>query len=175
MALGEFDIIREFFSQQRVNTDLIPVGVGDDAAVINTRADEQLLISIDTLNLGVHFPQQTSAYDIGYKALAVNLSDIAAMGGEPKWFTLALSLPQVDQDWLSEFTRGLASLANQYQLSLVGGDTTKGPLSITIQIAGTVPTGKSMKRSGAEVGDDIYVTGTLGDACLLYTSDAADE
>ena len=112
MALGEFDIIREFFSQQRVNTDLIPVGVGDDAAVINTRADEQLLISIDTLNLGVHFPQQTSAYDIGYKALAVNLSDIAAMGGEPKWFTLALSLPQVDQDWLSEFTRGLASLAN---------------------------------------------------------------
>jgi thiamine-monophosphate kinase len=164
MALGEFDIIREFFARQRVNTDLIPVGVGDDAAVINTRPDEQLLISIDTLNLGVHFPQQTSAYDIGYKALAVNLSDIAAMGGEPKWFTLALSLPQVDQDWLSEFTRGLASLANQYQLSLVGGDTTKGPLSITIQIAGTVPQGKSLTRSGAQVGDDIYVTGTLGDA-----------
>lgn len=164
MALGEFEIIKEFFSHQRVNTELVPVGVGDDAAVINTRADEQLLISIDTLNLGVHFPEQTSAYDIGYKALAVNLSDIAAMGGEPRWFTLALSLPHVDHDWLKDFTRGLSALANQYQLSLVGGDTTRGALSITIQIAGTVPHGKSLKRSGAQVGDDIYVTGTLGDA-----------
>jgi thiamine-monophosphate kinase len=142
----------------------VPVGIGDDAAVINTSSSEQLLISVDTLNIGVHFPQQTSAFDIGYKALAVNLSDIAAMGGTPKWFTLAMSLPEANHDWLEAFTNGLSSLAQQYQLSLVGGDTTRGPLSITIQIAGTVPTGQSLQRRGARVEDNIYVTGTLGDA-----------
>ena len=94
MPLSEFDIIKEFFAKQQINTDMVPVGIGDDAAVINTSADEQLLIAVDTLNIGVHFPQQTSAFDIGYKALAVNLSDIAAMGGVPKWFTLAMSLPE---------------------------------------------------------------------------------
>ncbi|MBI1425564.1 MAG: thiamine-phosphate kinase [Gammaproteobacteria bacterium] len=164
MPLSEFDIIKEFFASRQINTDLVTVGIGDDAAVINTRSDEQLLISVDTLNIGVHFPQQTSAFDIGYKALAVNLSDIAAMGGVPKWFTLAMSLPEANHDWLEAFTEGLSSLAQQYQLSLVGGDTTRGPLSITIQIAGTVPTGQSLKRRGARVEDNIYVTGTLGDA-----------
>ncbi|MEJ2361858.1 MAG: thiamine-phosphate kinase [Gammaproteobacteria bacterium] len=164
MPLSEFDIIREFFARYHVNTELVPVGIGDDAAVINTASDEQLLIAVDTLNSGVHFPEQTSAYDIAYKALAVNLSDIAAMGGEPKWFTLAMSLPEANRDWLAAFTEGLSSLAVQYQLDLVGGDTTHGPLSITIQIAGTVPRGRSLQRRGAQVGDDIYVTGSLGDA-----------
>ena len=164
MPLSEFDIIKEFFANQQINTDMVPVGIGDDAAVINTSSDEQLLISVDTLNIGVHFPQQTSAFDIGYKALAVNLSDIAAMGGVPKWFTLAMSLPEANHVWLEAFTKGLSSLASQYQLSLVGGDTTRGPLSITIQIAGTVPTGQSLQRRGARVEDDIYVTGSLGDA-----------
>ncbi len=166
MPLSEFDIIKEFFTQQQINTDLIPVGVGDDAAVINTSSTEQLLISVDTLNIGIHFPQQTSAFDIGYKALAVNLSDIAAMGGEPKWFTLAMSLPEANHEWLEAFTAGLSSLAAHYHLSLVGGDTTRGPLSITIQIAGTVPTGQSLQRRGARVDDNIYVTGTLGDAAV---------
>jgi thiamine-monophosphate kinase len=169
MPLSEFDIIKEFFANQQVNTDMVPVGIGDDAAVINTSSDEQLLISVDTLNIGVHFPQQTSAFDIGYKALAVNLSDIAAMGGVPKWFTLAMSLPEANHEWLEAFTKGLSSLATQYQLSLVGGDTTRGPLSITIQIAGTVPTGQSLQRRGARVDDDIYVTGTLGDAAAALT------
>jgi len=164
MPLSEFDIIKEFFARQQINTELVPVGIGDDAAVINTSANEQLLISVDTLNIGVHFPQQTSAFDIGYKALAVNLSDIAAMGGEPKWFTLAMSLPEVNRAWLEAFTEGLSSLASVNKLSLVGGDTTKGSLSITIQIAGTVPTGQSLQRRGARVDDDIYITGTLGDA-----------
>jgi len=164
MSLGEFDIIRKFFANQQVNVDLVPLGIGDDAAVINTNSEEQLLIAVDTLNIGVHFPQQTSAYDIGYKALAVNLSDIAAMGGDPKWFTLAMSLPEADHDWLEAFTSGLSGLANQYQLNLVGGDTTRGPLSITVQIAGTVPRGQSLQRRGACSGDDIYVTGSLGDA-----------
>jgi len=164
MPLSEFDIIKEFFAKQQINTDLVPVGIGDDAAVINTSGTEQLLISVDTLNIGVHFPQQTSAFDIGYKALAVNLSDIAAMGGEPKWFTLAMSLPEANHEWLEAFTAGLSSLAAQHHLSLVGGDTTRGPLSITIQIAGTVPTGQSLQRRGARVDDNIYVTGTLGDA-----------
>lgn len=164
MPLSEFEIINEFFANQQVNTDLVPVGIGDDAAVINTSSDEQLLISVDTLNMGVHFPQQTSAFDIGYKALAVNLSDIAAMGGTPKWFTLAMSLPEANRDWLEAFTEGLSSLAQQYQLSLVGGDTTHGPLSITIQIGGTVPIGQSLQRRGARAEDNIYVTGTLGDA-----------
>jgi thiamine-monophosphate kinase len=164
MALSEFDIIQEFFAAQQINTELVPVGIGDDAAVINTTSGEQLLISVDTLNLGIHFPEKTSAFDIGYKALAVNLSDIAAMGGQPKWFTLAMSLPNANHDWLESFTQGLSSLASQYQLSLVGGDTTRGPLSITIQIAGTVPHGQSLQRCGAHVGDDIYVSGTIGDA-----------
>lgn len=164
MSLSEFAIIKEFFNRYQVNTELVPVGIGDDAAVINTSSDEQLLIAVDTLNIGVHFPEQTSAYDIGYKALAVNLSDIAAMGGVPKWFTLAVSLPEANRDWLAAFTEGLSALAVQYQLDLVGGDTTHGPLSITIQIAGTVPRGQSLQRRGAQVGDDIYVTGSLGDA-----------
>jgi len=164
MPLSEFNIIKEFFAKQQINTDLVPVGIGDDAAVINTSSNEQLLISVDTLNIGVHFPQQTSAFDIGYKALAVNLSDIAAMGGEPKWFTLAMSLPEANHEWLEAFTAGLSSLAAQHHLSLVGGDTTRGPLSITIQIAGIVPTGQSLQRRGARVDDNIYVTGTLGDA-----------
>jgi len=164
MPLSEFDIIKEYFANQQINVELVPLGIGDDAAVINTSSDEQLLISIDTLNIGVHFPQQTSAYDIGYKALAVNLSDIAAMGGVPKWFTLAMSLPEADPDWLEAFTSGLSVLASQYQLNLVGGDTTRGPLSITVQIAGTVPRDQSLQRRGACINDDIYVTGTLGDA-----------
>lgn len=164
MPLSEFDIIREYFERLQVNTDRVSVGIGDDAAVINTSSDEQLLISVDTLNIGVHFPELTTAYDIGYKALAVNLSDIAAMGGVPRWFTLAMSLPEANRDWLAAFTEGLSALATQYELDLVGGDTTRGPLSITIQIAGTVPHGQSLQRRGARVGDDIYVTGSIGDA-----------
>lgn len=164
MSTSEFDIIDEFFTPGECNPELIAVGIGDDAAIINTNPDEQLVISVDTLNIGVHFPAQSSAYDVGYKALAVNLSDMAAMGAEPKWFTLALSLPSVDKAWLNEFSQGMLSLAAEHRICLIGGDTTKGPLSITVQIAGTVPVGQGLQRDGARVGDDIYVTGSLGDA-----------
>jgi len=164
MATSEFELIRRYFTDLGKQRQWLSVGIGDDAAVITPPAGQQLLISIDTLNVGIHFPAQSSAKDIGHKALAVNLSDIAAMGGEPQWFTLALSLPSADEAWLSLFCQGLAELVEQYQLCLVGGDTTRGPLSITIQIAGAIPTEQALTRAGANVGDDIYVTGTLGDA-----------
>lgn len=164
MAGSEFEIIRRYFSPFGTKRDWLAVGIGDDAAVITPPADRQLLVSIDTLNAGIHFPQHTLPIDIGYKALAVNLSDIASMGGEPQWFTLAISLPSSDDNWLTAFCDGIAQLVDKYDLTLIGGDTTRGPLSITIQIAGHVPTGQALLRSGATVGDDIYVTGQLGDA-----------
>ncbi len=164
MSESEFDIIKKYFTEIGQASDWLVMGIGDDAAIITPSAQQQLLISIDTLNQGIHFPEHSSALDIGYKALAVNLSDIAAMGGEPKWFTLSLSLPSIDHAWLKDFCLGLSQLANQYQIKLVGGDTTQGPLSITIQIAGESPAHVVMKRNGARVGDDIYITGTLGDA-----------
>jgi len=121
---------------------------------------------MDTLVAGTHFPVETSAEDIAYKALAVNLSDLAAMGAEPAWFTLGLTLPDSDIDWLQGFSKGLFSLADKYNMQLVGGDTTQGPLSVTIQIAGLLPETKALKRDGAKEGDLIYVTGYLGDAAL---------
>ena len=164
MPSSEFDLIRQYFTRLGKQRQWLSVGIGDDAAVITPEAGQQLLISVDTLNVGVHFPEQSSAADVGYKALAVNISDIAAMGGEPQWFTLALSLPSADEAWLTLFCQGLGELVEQYQLCLVGGDTTRGPLSMTIQIAGTIPLGQALTRNNAHVGDDIYVTGSLGDA-----------
>ena len=167
MSESEFDIIKTYFTHIGASPDWpewLTTGIGDDAAVLNTHPEEQLLISIDTLNVGVHFLDDTQPEDIGYKALAVNVSDIAAMGGQPVWFTLAISLPTVDHDWLKGFSTGLSEMATQHNIKLVGGDTTRGPLSITIQIAGQIPTNQALKRSGAKPGDDIYVTGTLGNA-----------
>lgn len=164
MSESEFDIINTYFSHIGDSSDWLITGVGDDAAVIATNPEQQLLIAIDTLNAGVHFPDTTPADEIGYKALAVNVSDIAAMGGQPIWFTLSLSLPEVNHEWLRGFAAGLSAMASEYNLTLIGGDTTRGPLSATIQIAGIVPKGKALCRSGANIGDDIYVTGTLGDA-----------
>ena len=164
MASSEFDIIRLYFNQFSKQRDWLVAGIGDDAAVINPPVGQQQLIAVDTLNAGIHFPIETSAADIGYKALAVNISDIAAMGGEPVWFTLSLSLPAANEEWLASFCDGMAALIDQYQLTLIGGDTTHGPLSVTIQIAGHVPTGQALLRSGSKPGDDIYVTGYLGNA-----------
>ncbi len=164
MSESEFDIIKTYFTHIGESPDWLDTGIGDDAAILHTHPQEQLLISIDTLNAGVHFADDTPPENIAYKALAVNISDIAAMGGQPTWFTLALSLPEVDHGWLKNFCSGLLEVATKYNLKLIGGDTTRGPLSITIQIAGVVPKGKALYRSGAETGNDIYVTGTLGDA-----------
>jgi thiamine-monophosphate kinase len=162
--MHEFDVITRYFSWDTTSTNNLVLGVGDDAAVLEVPPDKQLVTSIDTLISGVHFPENTSAEAIGHKALAVNLSDLAAMGASPAWFTLALSMPDINNDWLKAFSFGLKSLARQYHVLLVGGDTTRGPLSISIQVMGLVDRGRALLRSGASVHDKIYVTGTLGDA-----------
>ncbi|HIQ14378.1 MAG TPA: thiamine-phosphate kinase [Leucothrix sp.] len=161
--MHEFNLIQKYFTWDNPPRDVV-TAVGDDAAVIDIPHNKQLVTSIDTLVAGVHFPENTSPYSIGHKALAVNLSDLAAMGASPRWFTLALTLPEVDEAWLEDFSVGLKALAQQHDCFLIGGDTTRGPLSISLQVMGVVDTGKALLRSGARVGDKIYVTGTLGDA-----------
>ena len=166
MPLSEFDIIQRYFTRATSPRDDVVLGIGDDAALIVPPAGQQLAIAIDTLVEGVHFPVGTDAYDIGWKALAVNLSDLAAMGAEPAWFTLALSLEQSEPAWLEAFSRGLTDLARQAGIQLVGGDTTRGRLTVTIQIAGYVPPGEALERRGARPGDEIWVSGTPGDAAI---------
>ncbi|TDY01696.1 thiamine-phosphate kinase [Thiohalophilus thiocyanatoxydans] len=166
MPLSEFDIIARYFAQATPGRDDVVLGIGDDAAVIDPPAGQQLAVVIDTLVAGVHFPLETDPYDIGWKALAVNLSDLAAMGAEPAWLTLALTLEQSDEQWLAGFSRGLSELAGQYGLQLVGGDTTRGSLTVTVQVAGYLPPGQALTRQGAAPGEEIWVSGTLGDAAL---------
>lgn len=166
MAIAEFALIERYFNQeQQAQSDLV-LGIGDDAALVNIPNGQQLCVAVDTLVVGVHFPVSTSAFDIGYKALAVNLSDMAAMGATPRWFTLALTLPHTDEKWLKEFSAGLFALAAQHGVALIGGDTTRGPLCISIQILGLLPAGHALLRSAARIGDDIYVSGCVGDAGL---------
>jgi thiamine-monophosphate kinase len=164
--MAEFDWIA-WLKQQAQASDAdngVVLGIGDDAALCQVPPGMQLAISTDTLLAGVHFPNDTAPADIGYKALAVNLSDMAAMGAQPVWFSLALSVPEMDWDWLQPFSQGLLELAREHHVALIGGDTTRGPLSITVTVHGFVPEGQALRRSGAKVGDDIWVTGSLGDA-----------
>jgi thiamine-monophosphate kinase len=171
MPLPEFEVITRYFSQTFPCRDDVVLGIGDDAALCVAPVGMQLVIAIDTLVAGVHFPQTTTPKDIGYKALAVNLSDIAAMGAIPAWMTLALTCPPTtDDNWLADFSCGLRKLAECYQISLIGGDTTAGPLTITIQVIGLAPWQSALYRHGAKPGDGIYVTGTLGDAGLGLAS-----
>jgi thiamine-monophosphate kinase len=143
----------------------VDVGIGDDGAVLTPRPDQQQIQVIDTLVEGVHFPADTSPEDIAYRAVAVNLSDIAAMGGCPRWMTLALTLKTSDEQWVKSFAAGLFTAADEFDVALVGGDTTSGPIvTVTVTVTGDVPTGAAILRSGAKVGDGIFVTGTLGDA-----------
>lgn len=166
MALSEFDIIRRYFAAAGARRADVAVGIGDDAAVVEVPADRQLVLAMDTMVSGVHFPEETAAADIGYKSLAVNLSDLAAMGAEPAWATLALTAPRNDPAWLAAFAEGFSALAREAGVQLIGGDTTRGPLTVTVQVHGFVPRGEAVRRSGARPGDVIYVTGTLGDAGL---------
>ena len=166
MSLSEFELIEQVFKKHCIETPDVICGIGDDAAVIKVPPEMELVLSMDTLVAGVHFSSDTKPQDLGYKALAVNLSDIAAMGAEPRWVILSMTLPDADQSWLEKFMAGFAELANKHAVNLVGGDLSRGPLSITIAIHGLVPEGKTIKRSGAKTGDLIYVTGTLGDAGL---------
>ena len=163
MALGEFDLIAKFFTRTVTRAAL---GVGDDCALFSASPGMQLAVSSDMLVEGRHFLPTVAPQRLGHKALAVNLSDLAACGAAPIAFTLALALPRVDEVFLAGFARGLLALADEHACELIGGDTTQGPLNICITVFGEVPTGQALLRSGARVGDDLYVSGTLGDARL---------
>jgi thiamine-monophosphate kinase len=159
----EFALIERIRARAASRADVV-LGIGDDAALLQVPAGHELVLSTDTLVAGVHFPAETAAADIGWKALAVNLSDLAAMAATPAWVSLALTLPDGDADWLESFLDGFCELADEHGVALVGGDTTRGPLSITIAAHGFVPAGQALRRAGAGANDDIWVTGTLGDA-----------
>lgn len=163
MPLSEFSLIERYFTARPQRQDVV-LGVGDDAALLQVPEGMQLAVSVDTLVAGRHFPDNTAARAIGHKALAVNLSDMAAMGAEPAWATLGLTLPEADEGFIAELAGGLFNLASQYEVELVGGDTVRGPLSLSLQIHGLVPSGQALLRSGASPGDYIFVTGSLGDA-----------
>jgi thiamine-monophosphate kinase len=166
-TLGEFELIRRFFLRPTTTSASqsgVSLGIGDDAAVLDLPAGNQLVAAVDTILEGRHFLPGTDPKSIGHRALAVNLSDMAAMGATPAWATLALSMPSVDTTWLEGFAAGLLDLADTHRVALVGGDTTRGPLTVSVQILGVVPRGTALQRSGAQAGDLIVVTGTLGDA-----------
>lgn len=164
--MGEFELIQHFFQQHRAETmpGSVFLGIGDDAALLRPPEGQVLAVSVDTLVSGVHFPADANPEDIAQRALRVNLSDLAAMGAEPLWFTLALTLPEVSEDWLRDFSRGLFEGAAEFGCTLVGGDTTAGPLSLTIQVMGAVESSRALRRDGAGAGDYVLVTHTLGDA-----------
>ncbi|ALJ29364.1 thiamine monophosphate kinase [Stenotrophomonas acidaminiphila] len=163
MSLDEFALIERIARRTRARADIV-LGIGDDAALLQPAPGQQLAVTADTLNAGVHFPAESAPADIGWKALAANLSDLAAMGAVPAWCTLSLSLPHAEGDWLDAFADGLFALADASGIAVVGGDTTRGPLSISITAIGQVPAAQALRRDGARVGDDIWVSGHPGEA-----------
>jgi len=165
--MGEFDLIARYFTRPARRN---PLGVGDDCALLRPAPGMDLAVSTDMLVEGRHFLPTVAPRALGHKALAVNLSDLAACGAQPLAFTLALALPQVDEAWLAGFAEGLFALAEMHDCELVGGDTTRGPLTLSITVFGEVPAGKALLRSGARAGDDVWVSGTLGDARLALES-----
>jgi thiamine-monophosphate kinase len=162
--VNEFELIDRYFRELGATRSDVHLGVGDDAALLECAPGRQLVAAADTLVDAVHFPPGSPAASVGHRALAVNLSDLAAMGAEPAWALLALTLPRPDERWLEEFSRGFATLARRFDVALVGGDTTSGPLCITVQILGSVERGTALKRSGGSAGDVLLVSGTPGDA-----------
>ena len=173
--LGEFDLIQRFFKtgaeEMRANSSQsVTLGIGDDCALLKPAPGEEIAITSDMLVEGRHFFVGANPALLGRKALAVNLSDLAAMGAKPLGFTLAIALPKADIAWLEAFSKGMFEIANQYSCPLIGGDTTAGPLTISITAFGSVPTGKAILRSGAKAGDDIWVSGTVGDARLTLAA-----
>lgn len=164
MACGEFSLIARYFDRVRSTRLDVETGIGDDCALLNIPEKQTLAISTDTLVAGNHFLPDIDPADLAYKGLAVNLSDLAAMGADPAWLTLAITLPEVDEPWLEAFSDSLFELLNYYDMQLIGGDTTRGPLSMTLGIHGYIPAGRALKRAGAKPGDWIYITGTPGDS-----------
>jgi thiamine-monophosphate kinase len=171
VAFSEFELIRRFFTHPAPGAVL---GVGDDAAIVRARRGHELVITTDMLVAGRHFHHGADPERLGHKALAVNLSDIAAMGATPRWATLAVALPRVDVRWLAAFMRGFMRLARRHGLDLVGGDTTRGPLNLCVAVIGEVPRGRALRRDGAHPGDDVWVSGTLGDAALALAARRLD-
>lgn len=161
MEFDLIDLIRRRAAGARAD---VVLGIGDDGAVLMPPPGHELVVAIDTLVKGVHFPAATAPAAIGWKALAVNLSDLAAMGATPAWAVLALTLPEPDRHFVEAFADGFAQLAGQHHVALVGGDTTRGPLAVSVCVHGFVPRGKALRRDAARVGDGVYVTGTPGDA-----------
>lgn len=166
MSLSEFDIIQQYFSPLTTSRADVLTGIGDDCALLAPQPGKILAISTDTLVSGIHFLPDVDPVALGHKALAVNLSDLAAMGATPCWVSLALTLPEVNENWLRQFSRGFAALAEQYELQLIGGDTTRGPLAITITVHGQLDPEQVLKRSGAKNGDLVCISGKLGEAAL---------
>ncbi len=164
--MSEFDLIRRYFTRATPGAVL---GVGDDAALLRVGSGMELAVSTDMLVSGTHFLADADPFLLGHKTLAVNLSDMAAMGAQPHWATLALSLPQADEAWMQQFSTGFFALADQHGVELVGGDTTRGPLNLCVTIMGEVTQGMALRRDGARAGDDVWVSGTLGDAALALS------
>ncbi|MDE0310187.1 MAG: thiamine-phosphate kinase [Acidiferrobacterales bacterium] len=172
----EFELINKYFARSNDRFDNVVQGVGDDSAVVEFPADRQLVISTDTLLENVHFSNDTAPEDVGYKSLAVALSDLAAMGAHPEFATLNLSVPFADESWLNQFSNGFYEIAERFNVALIGGDTAKGPLAVSVTVFGSVDARSCVLRSGAQPGDGIYVTGPLGDAALglLHASGSLD-
>lgn len=164
MAAHEFDLIRDYFQHLTAARDDVILGIGDDCALLQPPAGRQLAVTSDTLVAGCHFFPDVDAYTLGHKSLAVNLSDLAAMGATPCWATLSLTLPEADQAWIARFSEGFASLASQYQLQLIGGDMSRGPLSVTLTLHGHIDAGRALRRDAAGTGQLICVSGRLGEA-----------
>jgi thiamine-monophosphate kinase len=171
VPLSEFDLIDRYFTSSTGPRDDVVLGIGDDCAVLRVPDQRELAVTIDTLVAGVHFAADAEPEWIGHKALAVGLSDLAAMGAEPAWATLALTLPQAEPAWLGAFSRGFSELALAHRVQLVGGDTTRGPLAVSVQVHGLLRAGAAMRRGGGAPGDLVYVTGTLGDAGLALLAE----
>ena len=164
MALSESALIERFFRTCGAQRGDVTLGIGDDAALLTLGEGSELVVTTDTLVEGVHFPRASPPASVGHRALAVNLSDLAAMGARPCWALLALTLPSAEEPWLSEFAAGLGALAREHRVALVGGDTTRGPLTVTLHLLGAVASGSALRRSGARAGDVLFVSGTPGDA-----------
>jgi thiamine-monophosphate kinase len=162
----EFELIARYFAHQPIRRADVALGIGDDCALLRPATGQELAVTTDLLVAGVHFLPDVDPAALGHKALAVNLSDLAAMGAEPAWFTLNLALPGADADWLARFSAGMFELARRHEMALVGGDTSRGPLVVGIQACGFVPEGQALRRAGARPGDRVFVTGELGDAGL---------
>ncbi|MFI4967853.1 MAG: thiamine-phosphate kinase [Gammaproteobacteria bacterium] len=162
--MDEFALIRRFFAARATGRDDVILGIGDDAALLKVPAGQELAVSTDSLIAGVHFPADLPADAVGHRALASNLSDLAAMGATPAWVLMALTLPEPDESWLEGFSRGFFALAKQHGIALVGGNMARGPLNVTLTVQGFVPSGTALTRAGASVGDLVYVTGNPGDA-----------